>query len=276
MLFTPKLPQHLFTYQNGGANPGTALGTSVTPGASDAEGSATIIATGSNIAQDIYGFMIRVSDGATATQSKSHLLDIGVDNAGGTSYTWIISNLVCGDSGSITATGAGHAFFFPMFIKAGSQVAAGTVLIGAKFYGYNSAQETMPVGMFSETIGTITGSSGVTVTPGNAADGSWTSLGTTTNALWWWQMGYQIDNAAITAEYTFMELAYGDATNKIPIMKEMHGGTTGETVGTIFKSNLSFFECYCPVPAGTNIYARMRCNNAPDTAYNMVAVGVGG
>jgi hypothetical protein len=257
MLFTPKLPQHLFTYDNWGANPSTTPGTSVVPGASDAEGSATVIATGSNIAQDIYGFAIRVSDGATATQSKSHLLDIGVDNAGGTAYTYIISNIVCGDSSSITSTGEGHYFFFPMFIKAGSQVAV-------RIQGTNA------------TAGTITGSSGVAVTPGNAADGTWTSLGTTTNPLWWWQIGYQIDNAAITAEYTYIELAYGDGSNKIPIMRDMHGGTTGETASPIFKSNLNWFECYCPVPAGATIYARMRCLNAPDAAYNMVAVGIGG
>ena len=40
------------------------------------------------------------------------------------------------------------------------------------------------------------------VTPGNAADGTWTSLGTTSRDLWWWQVGYQIDNTVVTAEYT--------------------------------------------------------------------------
>lgn len=285
MLYSPQTSTHLFTYDNWGANPSATPGLSVTPGASNVEGTYASVATGSNIAQDCYGFSVRVSDGFLATGAKNHLLDIGVDPSGGTSYTTVIANIVCGDSAAFTASGGGHNFFFPLFIKAGSQVAvriqgsnatAGTVRVAMKFYGFNSRQERFPVGMFSETIGTITNSSGVSVTPGNAADGTWTSLGTTTNPLWWWQIGYQIDNGTITAEYTYIELAYGDGSNKVPIMREMHGGATSENIGTAFKSNLNFFECYCPVPAGSTIYARMRCNNAPDTGYNMVAIGIGG
>lgn len=285
MLYVPNTSTHFWYYDNWGSNPSATPGTSVTPGASNSEGSWTQIASSGNIAQDVKAFMIRVSDGATTSAAKNQLMDIGVDPAGGTSYSAIISNVVCGDSAPFTAASGGHNFQFPMAIKSGSSVAvriqgsngtAGTVRVGAKFYGYPSAPETFPVGSFSETIGTITNSSGVSVTPGNAADGSWTSLGTTTNPLWWWQIGYQIDNGTITAEYTYIDLAYGDGSNKHIIRRDMHGGTTAEQIGVAFKSNLNFFECYAPVPAGSTIYARMRCNNSPDTGYNMVAVGIGG
>jgi hypothetical protein len=285
MLYTPNLASHFLRYDNWGTNPSATPGTSVTSGNSNAEGTYTQIASSANIAQDVYGMEIRVSDNS-GTGAQNHLMDIGVDPAGGTSYSAIISNIVCGGAPAITAAPfGGHHFTFPMFIKAGSSVAvriqgsnatAGTLRVSAVFYMYPSRPEAFPVGSFSETIGTITDSSGTSVTPGNAADGSWASLGTTTNPLWWWQIAHQVNNATVTAEYTFIDLAYGDGSNKHIIMRDMHAGTTAEKVGRAFASNNNFFECYAPVPAGATIYARMKCNNAPDTGYNMVAIGIGG
>lgn len=284
MLHVEKSSSQYFTYDNWGANPSATIGTSVTPGASNVEGSWTQVASSANIAQDIYGIYLQVFGGATSAAQKGHLLDIGVDPAGGTSYSPIISNLVCGSSPALTAAGA-REFFFPFFIKAGSSVAvriqgnnatAGTVRVATRFYGYRTVPEMLPVGQFSETIGTITNSSGVSFTPGNAADGSWVDLGATAKNMWWWQLGYQIDNATITAEYTYIELAWGDGTNKHTIFKIMHGGTTGETCGAAAQTNLLWMAAYARVPAGAHIYVRGRCNNAPDTGYNAVAIGIGG
>lgn len=286
MLFVPRLSRFSWSYDNFGANPGATPGTSVTPGISNAEGSWTSLATSGNVAQDVRGFFLRVSDNAVATPTtgKNFLLDIGVDPAGGTSYTEVISNIVCGSAGPITAAG-GHSFFFPLFIKAGSSIAAriqgshGTATasrVGIKLYGQPSGQHAFPVGAYTETIGTITNSNGVSFTPGNAADGSWASLGTTAKDLWHWQIGYQIDNGTITAEYTYIEIAFGDASNKHIICERMHQGTTSEQTGSVLNMQLLWHEAYCPVPAGSTIYIRGRCLNAPDTGYNGVAIGTGG
>jgi hypothetical protein len=286
MLHTQKSSHSWFTLDNFGANPGATPGTSVTPGISNAEGSWTEIISDTSLTEDTYGFMLRVSDNAVATPTtgKNFLLDIGTDPAGGTSYSAIISNIVCGSAGPITAAG-GHTFFFPIFIKAGTAIAAriqgshGTATasrVGIKLYGKRSDPTMFPVGTFSETIGTITNSNGVSFTPGNAADGSWVSLGTTTNPLWWWQIGYQVDNGTITAEYTYIEIAYGDGSNKHIICRRMHQGTTSEQIGSVVNDQLNFMEAYCPVPAGSTIYVRGRCLNAPDTGYNAVAIGIGG
>lgn len=286
MLMPQGLSRFNWTFDNFGTNPGATPGTSVTPGISNAEGSWTQLATSGNMAVDTFGFWLRVSDNAVATPTtgKNFLIDIGVDPAGGTSYAAVISNLVVGSAGPITAAG-GHRFFFPLFIKAGSTVAAriqgshgtGTASrVGVKFYGRPSNPAAVPVGSFSETIGTITNSNGVSFTPGNAADGSWTSLGTTAKAMWWWQLGYQIDNGTITAEYTYIDLAYGDASNKHLILRKMHQGTTSEQTGAIVDTTDLAYEAFCPVPAGATMYVRGRCLNAPDTGYNAVAVGIGG
>lgn len=284
MLLPSGLSSFGFTYDNWGTNPASTLGTSVVPGASNAEGSWTQIASSANIAADCYWLYVQVHSGATSAAIKSQLLDIGVDPAGGTSYAAVISNLVIGSSPALTAAGA-REYVFPLFVKSGSSVAvriqgsnatAGTVRVAARFYGRPSRPEAVPVGMYSETLGTITNSSGPTLTPGNAADGSWLDLGATSRAMWWWQLGYQIDNGTITAEYTYLEVAFGDGSNKHTIFKDMHVGTTGETCGLAGQTQMLACAAYQPVPAGAHIYVRGRCNNAPDTGYNVNVVGIGG
>lgn len=287
MLHPIGLSAYNFTYDNWGANPASTIGTSVTPGASNAEGSWTQVASSANIAQDCYWVYVQIHSGATATAQKNHLLDIGIDPAGGTSYTAFLSDLQVGCSPSLTQAGA-REHVFPIFIKAGSSVAvriqgnnatAGTVRVAARFYGRPTRPEAVPVGAYSQTFGTITNSSGQSFTPGNAADGSWVDLGAVSAPLWWWQMGYAIDTGAtntITAEYTYIEVAWGDGTNKHTIFKVMHGGTTSETCGLAAQTQMLACACYQPVPAGSNIYIRGRCNNAPDAGYHATVVGVGG
>lgn len=278
------LSKFSFKYDNWGANPSTTPGTSVIPGATNAEGAWTQIAAAAAITQDTYLIWLRVSDGSTSAQIKNHLLDIGVDPAGGTAYVAEVNNIVCGGT-SGTSSGGGPEFLIPLFIKSGSSVAvrvqgsngtAGTVRVGARFYGQPDHPENVPVAQYSETIGTITNSEGVAFTPGNAADGTWVSLGTTTRALWWWQIASQISNATQTAERTYVEIGVGDATNKTPILRRLQFGNTTEDTGTIFEENIIPWACYHPVPAGAEIWIRGRADSAPDTGYNGVAIGFGG
>lgn len=285
MLAAAGLSSYGFTFDNWGANPSTSPGTSVTPGASNAEGAYTQIASSANISRDCYWISLRISGGGTSASVKDHLLDIGVDPAGGTSYSAVISNIVCGESPGAGNVGGPHSFLFPMFIKAGSSVAArvqgsnataGTVRVIAKFHGDPSNPENVPVGQYSETIGTITSSGGVSFTPGNAADGAWASLGTTTQDLWWWQLAAQASNATITGLNTYIDLAYGDATNKVVIQRQQHVGSTTELSADLLKSNLLWIDCYKAVPAGSTLYVRGRCQSAPDTGWNAVAIGIGG
>lgn len=274
-----------WTYANWGSNPASTIGTSVTPGASNNLGSWTQIASGANIANDVVGFYLQVHAGSTATASKPQLMDIGVDPAGGTSYTAIISSFQIGASPTLAQAG-NREHYFPFGIKAGSSVAvrirganatAGTVRVVMRFYGRASNPLMVPVGTFSETLGAVTASSeGTSFTPGNAADGGWVDLGATTRDMWWWQLGYCISNGTITAEYTYIEIAYGDASNKQTIFVVMHGGTTSETCGLAAQTQLLWIAAYCPVAAGDHIYVRGRCNNTPDTGYTANVVGIGG
>lgn len=264
--------------------PSATPSTSVTPGANNAEGSWTQVATSANIAYDVCLIYLAVGGGNTSTAQKDHLLDIGVDPAGGTSYTEVINNIVCGQTQAVTT--GWDEFVFPLRIKNGSSVAvrvqgnnatAGTVRVVADFYGRPTEPSVVPVGQWSETIGTITSSAGTSVTPGNAAEGSWTSLGTTTKALWHWQIGMQLSNATITAQYTTFDLAYGDATNKEIILEDVTIGFygTAEIKASTLRGR-ALIRATRPVPAGSTIYARARCSTAPTATYNCTAIGIGG
>lgn len=279
-LYTPKQATSFWTYDNFGANPSATFGTSITAGAANAEGSWTQVATGTNIAQDVGGLYLQIHTLAATGNLRPMLVDVGVDPTGGSSYTEKIANIDGGQAAGPTVTGL-KCYYFPLSIKKGSSVAvrgqtnysAITFRAACKFY---AKMPFMPAATYAETFGAAADSSGTGFTPGNAADGSWTSLGTTTKPLWWWQLSYDIWNTTVTAEYTYIDLAYGDASNKRIITRITHLGTTAETIGAITGNSLLWDECYFPVPAGVNIYVRGRCNNAPDTGYRAIAIGVGG
>src|SRR6185369_2105964 len=143
MLLAPGLSSYGFTYNNWGTNPGNAPGSIPTAGTSNAEGTFLQIASTSNIAQDCYWLAIKVMGGGINATQVDHLLDIGVDPAGGTAYSAVISNIVCGASGTVTSQQTTPMVVFPIFIKAGSSVAARTQTQGsaancrvvAKFWG---------------------------------------------------------------------------------------------------------------------------------------------
>ena len=271
----------VMVYDGYGAVSTTAPGVSVVPGATNAEGAWTSIATGTNIANDCYFLLLWISGGNTTANDKSQILDIGVDSAGGTAYQALLSNICCGSSGF--SQDGGYFYCFPLFIKGGSQVAAriqgsngtaGTVRVAPQFWGRPSNVEETKTGRYSETIGTITNSGGQSFTPGtSAAEGAWQSLGTTTRSLWWWQLTVQCSNGTITALQYAFDLAYGDASNKHFIVRRAQMAIAGTA------EKLNYVHppfCYCDVPAGATLYVRGSCSGTPVTGFNATAVGIGG
>ena len=280
-LWTPG-PRSVYVLNNYGANPSDTPGISVVPGASDAEGAWTASGLGV-LSADVYWIKLHVHSGLTSTAIKRHVLDIGVDPAGGTSYAAIISDILCGSSAGLASGGApGHQFLFPLWVAAGSTIGvriqgsnatAGTVYVGLQVRGQLDQPWLNPYGRWSETLG-VTGSNGISFTPGNGADGAYASLGTTTRECWWWQLGYQISSGSITAEATYVELAWGDASNKNTILLLMHRGNTSEGIGSPINENLLSCCALVRVPVGSNLYVRGRCLNAPDTGYQAAAIGI--
>lgn len=283
MLMPSGLSGYAFKVDNWGANPATTYGSLVTAGTVNAYGSYTSLIAGSSVTEDCYWIHVVVHSGAASASARNAILNLALDPAGGTSFADFLADLVIGDSPAPTAPGL-KSYVFPYFIKAGSSigarikssVASSTLRVSVRLYGQPTNPLACPIGATYEAFASFSASNGSSFTPGNAADGTWVSLGTTTKPLWWWQVGYQIDNGTITAEYTYIEVAFGDSTNKHTIMKLMHGGTTAEVAAPVTDSHITTAECYFPVPAGVTIYVRGRCNNAPDTGYNASVIGIGG
>lgn len=284
MLHTGNMTGYSFRVDNWGTDPATTYGTLLTANATpNSEGAYSTLIADTSITSDCYWMHVMVHTNSATTAARNVLLDLAVDPAGGTSFTNIISNIVVGDAPAPTAAGL-KSYIFPYYIKAGSElgariqssIASVTSRVAVRLYGQPTNPLMVPRGTISQTMGTITNSNGQSFTPGNAADGSWVDLGATSYPMWWWQLGYQIDNGTITAEYTYIEVAWGDASNKHTILKTTHGGTTAEVAAYITDSHLIMCEAYMPVPAGANIYIRGRCNNAPDTGYNATVIGIGG
>lgn len=257
--------------------PSTTPGVSVTPG-SGSKGSYVQLASGANLAQDVYGILLWIVAGNTTATIRDILLDIGIDPAGGTSYAQVggINNIFVPQAGA--AIQSGRWFYFPLFIKNGSSIGArgqanntSTFRVAAWFYGRPTHPEYCPVGQYSETIG-ISGNGGTPVTFGNtAAWGNWTSLGTTTRPCWWWQFAWGHNVGTTTAQMYFAELGVGDGTNMVTIIPCMPMFNPG----TAEASNSPLFDAIWEVPEGATLYARGSASGTAET-IECTAVGIGG
>jgi hypothetical protein len=130
-------------------------------------------------------------------------------------------------------------------------------------------------GSFTETIGLTAGAIvGTAVTPGTTSEGAWTSLGTTVNRLWWWQLGVQVtaSDTSWGANVLMCDLAVGDASFKDIIIQDY---TMQTTASESQNNGLVAIGVEFPVPGGSTMYARMQCSGTNDV-YNVVAYGVGG
>jgi hypothetical protein len=264
--------------------PTTSPGTNVTPGASNAEGAWTSICTGAQLVHDCYTILFYVNSGFTAAASKMHLLDIGADPAGGTSYTALVENIQVGSSGSGAAVGL--YFCVPIFIPKASQVAvriqgqnatAGTVRVMATLLGRPVRPEFAQKLQSAETVGTITTSRGVVVTPGlSGAEGAWTLIGATTFPWRYCLPTLQIDDATASAQAIWLDAAYGDATNKVIVAEHINYLNPSTSEQMSGGPGLNPPDLWCDIPTGTNIYARLSTSIATaDSNYAVLVTGLG-
>jgi hypothetical protein len=281
-LLVPKKSQ--FNYVTGNVLttvPISAFGTSVVPGPSNAYSSYVEILSDANVTRDCYAIMICLNNGSTSTAARDIIVTIGIDTAGGTSYVDLIPHLLAASAAPfVNQSHSGHWYYFPIYIPAGSAIAAkaavnnagsGSLRVACWLYGAPSSKETLIYGHGVEAIGiTTASSSGTAVTPGNTAEGSWTSLGTTSKPCFAWQQGFGISNASMSALVYSTDLAYGDGTNQIMIDQDRLIGTTGaEAVSAQLRP-----AQICNVPVGGAIYGRIACNSTANSGISMAAYGV--
>lgn len=284
MLFAgAALPTFIRLADNWVATPASMNGTLVTASATaNTKGSWVELLGSAALTADVYWVHVRLHTSFASTVSRMGLLDIGVDLAGGTSYTVRVADIIAGGLSDFSVTGGGAHFAFPMYIPAGASIAArwqcsvgsATVRVDMTVYSMPGRPEATLRATSSQTLGTITNSLGTSVTPGTGADGSWVSLGTLSNPAWWFQVRVQIDNAAVGSRFEYLDLAYGDSTNKIIIARDEYATRTSETIGHYGQDSTT--QAFSPVPSGAEIYVRLRDATTPDSGWNVLAYAFGG
>lgn len=229
------------------------------------------------LSEPAYGILVNINSNTGSAASRSTVIDIGIDEAGGSSYTARVTGILCGGAAAMSA--GGLWYYFPLFVPAGASIgirANGSVTTAIRVFASLMQRPARPemvrVGSLVDTLG-VSGSVGTVIVPGTTSDGSWTLIGTTTHRCWSWQVGLQVAVAdtAWTAGNLFVGLAVGDGTNfDIIIKDQLFITTTTEAISNYLPLN---FER--DVPAGSNIYMRAQSSSALD-AYTAAAYGLGG
>jgi hypothetical protein len=245
------------------------------------KGSYVQLASGANLAQDVYGIFLWFNGGNTSATIRDILADIGVDPAGGTAYAQLngINNIFVPQA--VNACYGGRMFWFPLFVKAGSSIGvcgqsniATTFRCMARFYGRPTKPENEIVGRYTETIG-VSGNGGTPFTCGSSgAVGDWTSIGTTTRPLWYFQLCAGHNVSTVSQQISFFDLGFGDGTvaNTIIIIKNL---VQWDPDNYEQSGNPLSCDGFWEVPAGSTLYVR---GSSSTTAQGTeaVAVGIGG
>ncbi len=230
----------------------TAVGTAVTAGASNVDGTAVAALTA--LAHDVEYLVIGAGAFFLAATNVNALLDVLVDPAGGTSWLTapLIPQLLVGHSIGITnSAGQSTLYHFPIWVPAGSSIGlrarcshtatiAGRVQVTA--YGNNSNPGSWWCGQTVEAIGITAASSRGTLHTSGATGvySAWANMGSTLSqncgAL---QFGVQGQNTATSASLAFY-YEFGVASNRIGPNIEVAYDTTERgwrsDTGIIWKS----------------------------------------
>jgi hypothetical protein len=240
-------------------------------GSAHTKGTDTAVLTG--IAYDCWGIGIWVSAGSTDATIRRQMIDLlidptaGVGNAG-SSWSVAINNIYT-NSPAITGGNIGHAFYFPLFLPAGTAIGArvqdvvggATCRFSIRIQGQPSRPDLTRVGTVVQTIGAT------------GAAGSYSaSIGTLTRDAWWWQLGVGTNDATIGGNSYYFDIAT-DATTKYVAAYGITYYTPGSTEITsknAFGHGLPQFHA----PAGTDVYTRASSIGTPDSSFTTVVYAV--
>ncbi len=263
--------------------PAASQGTRITPSAT-ANTYGSYIQIFSSVDYDTYGIYLRFTNGATSGQNRDTLITIGVDPAGGSSYTDYIPDLLVGCPAQFNASvGYGMNYWFPLFIPAGASVAAKSQVNAASALGpycnmilYQNPRypEAVPVGNSVTAYGANQADSGGTaVTGGTTSEGAWTSLGAASGEHWYWALGYAHGVTAATVRQLRMDIGVSDdATNYRIVLDNVLGQiSNAEQTSMICPETWGFAR---PNDSGDTIYARCQAVSSTPSGFSMAAYGV--
>ena len=247
-------------------------------------GSYATILTGGNNLYDSYGILININTIAVSTAATDSLTTIGIDPAGGTSYSNVILNLLSSCAGSYGILGCGVWYYFPIFIKAGSQIAAigwinnatvGTQNVNITLMCQPRYPEFVKCGSYVDSYGVSTSTaSGTNVTPGTTSEGAWTGIqANISRSAWWFQVGMGVNDSTMTKLVQHLDVGIGDSGNKRLACNNTRVVTT---TGEALYKPLSFMGCDMEAAVGDNIYARAQGSTTADSNTSVGVYAVGG
>ncbi len=264
---------------NTGTPPAVNVGTNFTANANNADGTAVSVL--SALAFDVHYLIIGIGGLSATSANGQALLDVLYDPAGGTAWSSLIDDLVCGFT-LVPSAGVNtiqQFYHFPIYIKSGtslgvqartlhtSNIATGRVVMFA--YGNPSNPGMWWCGQKVESLGiNASTSSGTDVTPGNAVFSSWATIGTSTANYGSVQFGLNGSDATSATLGVYWQIGY-DST-------QLPGSPTfyNSTGTTEVSSKVGFGQIiWCNIVSGTIMQARAIANGAAET-YNVAIYGV--
>lgn len=284
MLWVPTAELRLVADSQSGVRPAAAYGTSVTPGNNAYSSYVSLLSATS---EDSDWIEININSIATTATASDTLVTIGVDPAGGSSYSDFIPHLICSAASPYISAGSlmGGAWYrFPVRVRSGSTLAvkatqnnaspiAASVLV--RLYRQSRLDVGPRIGSYIKTFGETTATStGTAITPGTTSDGAWTQLGSAVGAddnLFFWQLGLGVNNSAMNNCAHHIDLGIGDGTNyRTPILDQPVLMTNAEQLSAMYGGACA------EVANGDKIFARAQTSTTVLTGISAIAYGVGG
>lgn len=266
------------------------FGTAFSLGASNSMGSYVQVIDGSTAwpsgIGDGYWIRILIHTVGSASALSNSLVTIGIDLAGGASYTdWIQNLLVSGALQSAPNGGDGVYYDFPIRVPNGASLAVKGQSANAapttpsycaiKIFCKPTRPELMRVGTFVQSFGVDTANSaGTSITPGGASEGAYVQLGSALDKeIFYWEFGWGSSSTSFAATVGEFDVAVGDASNKRRVIRN----------GRLYTYTSE--QCYKPYRQGEYgpgaisdlVYGRCQGgDNAMPANNSMAAYGVGG
>jgi hypothetical protein len=283
MIYSPFGPDFQWQFSNVATTRLVAgWGTSHTAGVAPAFSTYSTLVTAANVLSDVYLVELIFSNAFLAATTRNLLVNIGIDNAGGTNFVTKIPNLIAGHAGSMIV-GGGISYVFPLYIPSGSSIgiqASGntgfTFNTAIKIYGQPRRPDAIRVGSYVTSFGvTAATATGTAITLGTTARGTYTQVGaTTTRPHWWWQMGYTFIDTGVTAGSVAFDMAAGSSTtaNKQLMQNVLYFQDATERIN----NQPPFGNFYNNVAVGENVYIRGQGSGNAETSTSVAAYGLGG
>jgi len=245
---------------------GTTLTAHATPHTEPASKTTIIAAT----VEEYDLITVEVSETSTSATLTDGLVNIYLGAAA--SEVILLPNLLAGWAQTINSTGPGYTYTFPVRIPRGSRISGtfralitvDTVVVRVALF-----KTGQWAGSGVESCGALTATSrGTQITPGGAAEGTFTALATTAN-LWRYVLAMQIGNTDVTANVGVMGLDLGVGSALIAGLENFYCTNTS---GEIFVPHHD--GRYVDVASGTALQARLQSSTTDVEDKSVIAYGV--